>query len=179
MDLRKLQIEDILQKPRLDKVQFYAKLISSWNLLTNSESFWLIWSIISPTVKMKHIEYSCILVKILERELNPAPFDIASKVVDFFERRDSNDSNNIDASIVFISGAPIFVFVHGGYWHLPIDKTISAFMVEPLYKAGVKVIVLDYDLCPTVSLEQMVNIMLQSLLFTSFVQNFFSLTIFY
>lgn len=60
--------------------------------------------------------------------------------------------------IDYIPDAPIFVFVHGGYWHLDFDKTTSAFMVEPLYKAGLKVIVLDYDLCPKVTLEQLVKI---------------------
>lgn len=30
-------------------------------------------------------------------------------------------------------------------------------MVDPLYKAGHKVIVVDYDLCPNVTLEQLVD----------------------
>lgn len=58
-----------------------------------------------------------------------------------------------------ISDAPIFVFVHGGYWHLDFDKTNSAYMAEPLYRAGLKVVVLDYDLCPNVTLEQMVKLL--------------------
>lgn len=56
----------------------------------------------------------------------------------------------------FLSDSQIFVFVHGGYWHLDFDKTNSAYVVEPLYKAGIKVVVLDYDLCPKVTLEQLV-----------------------
>lgn len=52
--------------------------------------------------------------------------------------------------------APIFIYIHGGYWQA-LDKTVSAYAVEPLYKAGHKVIVLDYDLCPNISLEQLVD----------------------
>ncbi|XP_055319834.1 kynurenine formamidase isoform X2 [Sitodiplosis mosellana] len=52
--------------------------------------------------------------------------------------------------------APIFIYIHGGYWQ-ELDKTVSAYVVEPLYKAGHKVIVLDYDLCPNISLEQLVD----------------------
>lgn len=32
-------------------------------------------------------------------------------------------------------------------------------MVEPLYRAGMKVAVIDYDLCPKVTLEEMVKLM--------------------
>ncbi|XP_031622293.1 kynurenine formamidase [Contarinia nasturtii] len=52
--------------------------------------------------------------------------------------------------------APVFVYIHGGYWQA-LDKTVSAYVVEPLYKAGHKVIVLDYDICPNVTLEQLVD----------------------
>lgn len=60
------------------------------------------------------------------------------------------------AFIGIVSDAPIFVYIHGGYWQA-LDKTSSAYVVEPLYRAGHKVIVLDYDLCPTVTLEQLVD----------------------
>lgn len=60
-------------------------------------------------------------------------------------------------SFLFLD-APIFIYIHGGYWQLAnIDKTNSAYVVEPLYKAGHKVIVLDYDICPNITLEQLVD----------------------
>lgn len=52
--------------------------------------------------------------------------------------------------------APVFVYVHGGYWQ-ELNKINSAYCVGPLVAAGIKVIVLDYDLCPSITLEQIVN----------------------
>lgn len=50
---------------------------------------------------------------------------------------------------------PLFVYVHGGYWQM-MDKWNSAYCVAPLVKQGIRVIVVDYDLCPQVTLEQLV-----------------------
>lgn len=52
--------------------------------------------------------------------------------------------------------APIFIYIHGGYWQA-LDKTISAYAVRPLVEAAIKVIVLEYDLCPYITLEQLVD----------------------
>lgn len=41
-----------------------------------------------------------------------------------------------------------FVYVHGGYWQ-ELNKDISAYCVEPLINAGIRVIVPGYDLVPT------------------------------
>lgn len=38
-----------------------------------------------------------------------------------------------------------------------LDKNISAYCVAPLVAAGIKVIVLGYDLCPTVTLAELVE----------------------
>lgn len=51
--------------------------------------------------------------------------------------------------------SPLFVFVHGGYWQ-EMDKWDSAYVVSPLVTKGIRVIVIDYDLCPSVTLEQLV-----------------------
>lgn len=52
--------------------------------------------------------------------------------------------------------APVFVYIHGGYWQM-LDKNISAYCVAPLVTAGIKVIVVGYDLCPTVTLAELVE----------------------
>ena len=52
--------------------------------------------------------------------------------------------------------SPLFVFVHGGYWQM-CDKQSSSFFVGPLVKSGIRVIVIGYDLCPTVTLAQLVE----------------------
>lgn len=55
-----------------------------------------------------------------------------------------------------LTDAPIFVYIHGGYWQR-LNKSISAYCVDPLVTAGIKVIVLEYDLCPTVTLSELVE----------------------
>lgn len=48
--------------------------------------------------------------------------------------------------------SPLFVFVHGGYWQL-LSKNMSGYPVKPFVEAGIQVMILDYDLCPQVSIE--------------------------
>jgi len=55
-------------------------------------------------------------------------------------------------------GAPrgTFVFIHGGYWRA-FTKDDFSFVAGPLVDAGLAVAVLDYDLCPTVSIATIVD----------------------
>lgn len=41
-----------------------------------------------------------------------------------------------------------FVYIHGGYWQ-ELNKDISAYCVEPLVNAGIRVIIPGYDVAPT------------------------------
>lgn len=41
-----------------------------------------------------------------------------------------------------------FIYIHGGYWQ-DLHKDISAYCVEPLVNAGIRVIIPGYDLAPT------------------------------
>lgn len=75
--------------------------------------------------------------------------------------------------------APLYVFIHGGYWQ-QLTKELSAycgtkvrvlqlsrsikksfhikyFPSQPLVEKGVRVIIIDYDLCPQVTLEELVD----------------------
>ena len=47
---------------------------------------------------------------------------------------------------------PIFAFVHGGYWRA-LDKDDHSFVVAPAVAAGFAGLVLNYDLCPAVTLD--------------------------
>jgi arylformamidase len=53
-------------------------------------------------------------------------------------------------------GAPIHVFVHGGYW-----RRFSArdhdFVARPLVAAGITTVVMNYALCPSVTLDEIVR----------------------
>ncbi len=50
---------------------------------------------------------------------------------------------------------PAFVFLHGGYWRA-LDKDEHSFVVEPAVAAGFAGLVVNYDLCPAVRLDEIV-----------------------
>ena len=52
-------------------------------------------------------------------------------------------------------GAPVHVFIHGGYWR-SLDKHIYSHMAEPMVEAGATVVVINYDLCPKVRITDIV-----------------------
>jgi arylformamidase len=49
--------------------------------------------------------------------------------------------------------APTLVYVHGGYWQRG-DKSIYSFIAPPFVAAGINVVVVGYDLCPSVMITQ-------------------------
>ena len=50
---------------------------------------------------------------------------------------------------------PAFAFIHGGYWRA-LDKAEHHFVVEPAVRAGFAALVVNYDLCPAVTLDDIV-----------------------
>lgn len=50
------------------------------------------------------------------------------------------------------AGAPVFVFIHGGYWR-SLDKGDHSFVAPALTRAGAMVVVPNYALCPSVDIE--------------------------
>lgn len=69
---------------------------------------------------------------------------------------------NKETSIMDIYGttlpadSPIFIYIHGGYWQ-SLNKNISSYVVEPFFKAGIKVIVPGYSLAPEAHLKQIIE----------------------
>ena len=51
------------------------------------------------------------------------------------------------------SGAPVLVFLHGGYWR-SLDKADHSFVAPAFVQAGALVVVPNYALCPAVTIEQ-------------------------
>ncbi len=49
--------------------------------------------------------------------------------------------------------APTLVYFHGGYWQRG-DKSIYSFLAEPFVASGSNVVVVGYDLCPSVTITQ-------------------------
>ena len=52
--------------------------------------------------------------------------------------------------------APVQVFIHGGYWRA-LDKADHSFAAEALVEAGATVVMPNYDLCPSVDLDRIVE----------------------
>lgn len=52
--------------------------------------------------------------------------------------------------------APVHVYFHGGYWRAQ-DKSDVTFLAEPLTAAGACTVIANYDLCPDVSVGQIVE----------------------
>jgi arylformamidase len=53
------------------------------------------------------------------------------------------------------------MFIHGGYWRA-LDKKDFSFLAPAWVDAGVSLAVVNYDLCPTVTIEQIVQQMLRA-----------------
>jgi len=51
------------------------------------------------------------------------------------------------------SGTPVFVFIHGGYWRSLSSKDFSGVALG-LQRAGITTVVIDYALCPVVSIDE-------------------------
>ena len=49
--------------------------------------------------------------------------------------------------------APTLIWIHGGYWQRG-DKSVYSFLATPFVLNGVNVVVVGYDLCPSVSMTR-------------------------
>nr|MDP2190687.1 alpha/beta hydrolase [Rhodoferax sp.] len=62
-------------------------------------------------------------------------------------------------------GAPVVVFIHGGYWR-SLDKSDHSFLAPAFTDAGACVVVPNYDLCPTVTIPDIALQMVRALAWT-------------
>jgi arylformamidase len=62
-------------------------------------------------------------------------------------------------------GAPVVVFIHGGYWR-SLDKSEHSFIAPAFTNQGACVVVPNYALCPAVTLPQIVMQMVKALAWT-------------
>ncbi len=63
---------------------------------------------------------------------------------------------SLDIYTTATGNAPVHVFIHGGYWR-GLDKKIYAELAQPLVESGVLAILVNYDLCPTVTVDVVVE----------------------
>lgn len=79
----------------------------------------------------------------LEREYGPAP----GEKLDFFPARKGDGT--------------VLMFIHGGYWR-SLDKESFSYLAPVFVDAGVSLAVVNYDLCPKVTVEAIVRQMLRA-----------------
>ncbi|MEO8312160.1 MAG: alpha/beta hydrolase [Caldimonas sp.] len=74
----------------------------------------------------------------------------------------STPSERLDIFTPKASGAPVLVYLHGGYWRA-LDKRDQSFVAPPFVAAGAMVVLPNYALCPAVTVEHIVLQMVQAL----------------
>jgi arylformamidase len=62
------------------------------------------------------------------------------------------DKERLDIFPSTRQGAPVLVFIHGGYWR-SLDKSDVSFVAPSFVNAGAMVVLPNYDLCPAVSMH--------------------------
>lgn len=61
-------------------------------------------------------------------------------------------SQRLDVFPAAQPGAPVLIYIHGGYWR-SLDKADHSFVAPALVAAGATVVVPNYSLCPAVGIE--------------------------
>ena len=79
----------------------------------------------------------------LDREYGPAP----GEKLDIFPARKGDGS--------------VLMFIHGGYWR-SLDKQDFSYLAPSWVDAGVSLVVVNYDLCPAIAIEEIVCQMLRA-----------------
>lgn len=74
----------------------------------------------------------------------------------------SSPKQSLDFFPAAHADAPLFVFVHGGYWR-SLDKSDFSWIAPPFVERGVAVAMLNYDLLPAVSVHTIVLQVLRAL----------------
>ncbi|HNK19115.1 MAG TPA: alpha/beta hydrolase, partial [Piscinibacter sp.] len=74
-------------------------------------------------------------------------------------------SETLDLFRTHVPEAPVFVFIHGGWWRA-LDKRDHSFVAPALVDAGAMVVVPNYALCPAVTIPQIALQTVQALAWT-------------
>jgi arylformamidase len=65
----------------------------------------------------------------------------------------SKTSETLDLFMPDPANAPVHIFIHGGYWRL-MDKSDFSYLSEGLVSGGALVAVVNYGLCPAVTMDE-------------------------
>jgi arylformamidase len=113
-----------------------SQLYNNRELVPEHPQFMARWSESSARARARMICY-------LDRAYGEQP----GETVDLFPARKGDGS--------------CLMFIHGGYWRA-LDKKDFSFLAPALVDAGVSLAVVNYDLCPRVSMEEIVRQMLRA-----------------
>lgn len=64
-----------------------------------------------------------------------------------------SDAETLDLFLADAEGAPVHMYIHGGYWQA-LSRRDCSFVARPLVEAGIHVAVVDYGLCPEVTIDE-------------------------
>ena len=85
-----------------------------------------------------------------------------SRMVSYLDRRYGDmPAETIDLFPARKGDGTCMMFIHGGYWR-SLDKQDFSFLAPAWVDAGVSLAVVNYDLCPKVTMEQIVRQMLRA-----------------
>lgn len=68
----------------------------------------------------------------------------------------SSPAETVDVFPAEHGPAPIHIFFHGGYWK-SLDKDLFSFIARPFVKRGAVAVIVNYALCPTVDMDELVR----------------------
>jgi len=68
----------------------------------------------------------------------------------------SGKRGSLDLFLPRHTDAPVHMFIHGGYWRL-MDKSDFSFLAQGLVDKGALVVIVNYGLCPYVSISEIVQ----------------------
>jgi len=115
---------------------FLSREYNNRELVPDHEQFFARWGEHSARARATMTCY-------LDREYGPAP----GEKLDIFPARKGDGS--------------VLMFIHGGYWR-SLDKRDFAYLAPAWVDAGVSLVVVNYDLCPRVTIEEIVRQMLRA-----------------
>ncbi len=80
-------------------------------------------------------------------------------------RYGSGEKETLDIFPTDAPNAPVHLFIHGGYWRA-MDKSNYSFIADAFHPAGAATVLVNYDLCPTVTLDTIVAQTMRSIAWT-------------
>ncbi len=120
----------------MSEAGFYSREYNNRALVPEHPQFFARWAESSARARATMICY-------LDRRYGEAP----GETMDIFPARKGDGS--------------CLMFIHGGYWR-SLDKSDFSFLAPATVDAGVSLALVNYDLCPTVTVEEIVRQMLRA-----------------